>query len=135
MNGYNILNYEEIFSILIFTLVMIMITEKLSPSYATPINYNQFNSGHLYDDMKRQVDDNAFSNLSRNMTFSAGDGGNVSSPTNSIGPNFATGDINNNSPNNVGPNGMNGNDISSGSIFTQHGSSSSSAHMWLHRFH
>ncbi|MGB8937318.1 MAG: hypothetical protein WCC17_19680 [Candidatus Nitrosopolaris sp.] len=85
--------------------------------------------------MKRQVDDNAFSNLSRNMTFSAGDGGNVSSPTNSIGPNFATGDINNNSPNNVGPNGMNGNDISSGSIFTQHGSSSSSAHMWLHRFH
>ena len=121
-------------------LVMIMIAEKISPSYAVPINYNQLNSGHLYDNMRRHLDDNAFSNLSRNMTFSAAGGGqalagNVTSTTNSRGPNFATGDINNNSPDNIGPGGTSGNDIRSGSIFTQHGSYSSSPHMWMHRFH
>ena len=82
MNRYNIFNYKEIFSILTFILVMIMITEKISPSYAVLINYNQLNSGHLQDNIKRnELDDNAFSNLSRNMT----------STTNSIGPNLATG--------------------------------------------
>lgn len=123
MNSDSIFNYKEIFGILMFILVMNMVTEKLSPSYAVPINYNRLNSGHLYDNMKRHVDDNAFSNLSRNMTFSAGSGGqalpgNVTSTTNSIGPNFTTGDINNNSPG--------GTSGSSGSIFTQHGSGNTS---------
>ena len=141
MNRYNIFSYKEIFSILTFILVMIMVTENLSRSSdAIPINYNQLNSGHIYDNMKRHVDDNAFSNLSRNMTFSAGGGGqalpgNVTSTTNYIGPNFTTGDINNNSPDNIGPGGTSGNDISGGSPFTQHGSYSSSPHMWMHRFH
>jgi hypothetical protein len=117
MNNYNIFNYKEIFSILTFILVVITITEKLSPSYAIPINYNQLNSGHLSDNMKRHGDDNAFSDLSRNMTFG----------TNSGGPNFPTGDINNNSPDNIGPVGTSGNGVSS-SIFTQHGSSGISPH-------
>ena len=77
MNNYNIFNYKEIFSILTFILVVIMITEKLSPSYAVPINYNQLNGGHLYDNMKRHGDDNAFSDLSRNMTSSNGGGDQV----------------------------------------------------------
>ncbi len=123
-----------------FILVMIMVTEKSSPSYAVPLNYNQLISGHLYNNMKRHVDDNAFSNLSRNTTFSVESGsqalpGNVTSITNPIGPNFTTGDINNNSSNNIGPDGTGDNDISSGSMFTQHGSPSSSPHMWMHRFH
>jgi hypothetical protein len=130
MNSYNIFNYKEIFSILIFILVMIMVAEKLSPSYAVPINYNQLNSEHLGD---------AFSNLSRNMTLSPGAGealpGNVTSTTNSAGPNFTLGDINNNSPDNMGSGGTSGNNIGSGPIFTQHGSYSSSPHMWMHRFH
>jgi hypothetical protein len=117
MNSYNIFNYKEMFSILMFMLVMIMITEKISPSYAVPINYNQLNGGHLYDNMKRHMDDNAFSNLSRNMT----------STTNSIGTNFATGNINNNSPDNISAGGTSGNGFSS-SIFTQHGSYSSNPH-------
>jgi hypothetical protein len=108
-----------------------MVTEKLSPSYAVPINYNHPGSGFTYDNVKRHGDDNAFSDLSRSMTFS-GDG-NVT--TDSKGPNFATGDINNNSPNNIGPYGMSGNDISSGSIFTQDGSSNSNPRMWMHHFH
>lgn len=119
MNNYNIFNYKEIFSILTFILVVIMITEKLSPSYAVPINYNQLNGGHLYDNMKRHGDDNAFSDLSRNMTFG----------TNSGGRNFATGDTNNNSPDNIGPGGTSGNDVSS-SIYTQHGSSNSNPHYY-----
>lgn len=139
MNSYNIFNYEEIFSILIFILVMIMVTGKLSPSYAVPINYNQSNSEHLYDYFKRQVDGDAFSNLSRNMTLSPGGGealpGNVTSTTNSAGPNFTLGDINNSLPDNMGSGGISGNNIGSGPIFTQHGSYSSSPHMWIHRFH
>ncbi|MFY9870587.1 MAG: hypothetical protein WAK17_12785 [Candidatus Nitrosopolaris sp.] len=111
MNSHNIFNYKEIFSILMFILVMIMITEKLSPSYVVPI------SGHLQNNIKRNVDDNAFSNLSRNMT----------STTNSIGPNLATGDRNSNSPDNMGLDGTSDNGISS-SIFTQHGSSNSNPH-------
>jgi len=139
MKSYNIFNYKEIFSILMFILVMIMVTEKSFPSYAVPLNYNQLNSEYLYNSMKRHVDDNAFSNLSRNMTLSMGGGGqalpdNVTSSTNSIGLNFTTGDVNNNSPNNIGPDGTGDNDINSGSMFTQHGSSSS-PHMWMHRFH
>jgi hypothetical protein len=119
---------------------MIMVTEKSSHSYAVPLNYNQLNNEYLYNNMKRHVDDNAFSNLSRNMTPSIGGGGqalpdNVTSSTNSIGPNFTTGDINNNSPNNIGPGGSGGNDIGSGSMFTPHGSPGSSPHMWMHRIH
>jgi plastocyanin len=91
---------------------VVMVTEKLSPSYAVPINYNQLNGYNT----KQQLDDDVFSSLSRNMT----------SATNSVGPNFTTGDINNNLPNNIGPGGMNDNDISSG---TQHGSYSSSPGM------
>jgi len=140
MKSYNIFNYKEMFSILMFILVMIMVTETSSPSYAVPINDNQLNSEYPYNNIKRHVDDNAFSNLSRNMTLSLGDGGrdlpdNVTSSTNSIGPNFTTGDINSNSPNNIGPDGSGGNDIDSGSMFTQHGFPSSSPHMWMHRFH
>ena len=127
----NIFNYKEIFSILIFILLLIMVTEKLSPSYAVPINYNQLNSGFPYENVKRHGDDNAFSDLSRSMTFSAG-GGNVTSSADSRSPNFAMGDINNNSPDNMG---SGGNNIGSGPIFTQHGSYSSSPHMWIHRFH
>ena len=85
--------------------MMITTSEKLSPSYAVSINYNQLNSGHLHDNMKRNVDDNAFSNLSRNMT----------STTNA---NFGTGDRNSNSPDNIGRGGTSGNGISS-SIFRQ----------------
>ena len=103
----NIFNYKEIFSILTFILMMIMTSEKLSPSYALSINYNQLNSGHLHDNIKRNVDDNAFSNLSRNMT----------STTNT---NFGTGDRNSNSPDNMGRGGTSGNGISS-SIFRQDG--------------
>ena len=80
-------------------------------------------------------DDNAFSDISRNMTSSGGDGGqalagNVTAITNSIGPNLATGDRNSKSADNIARGGTNGNDISSsphhhssesssGSIFTQ----------------
>jgi hypothetical protein len=136
MNSYNIFNHKEIF---IFILVMIMGAEKLSPSYAVPINDSQLNTEHLYDYFKRQVDGDAFSNLSRNMTLSSGGGealhGNLTSTTNSTGPNFTTGDINNNSPLNLGSSGTSDNNIGSGPIFTQHGSYSSSPHMWIHRFH
>jgi hypothetical protein len=139
VDSYNIFSYKEIFSILMFILVMTMVSEKSSPSYAVPLNYNQLNSGYLYDNM-RHLYDNAFSNLSRNMTFSVGGGGqalpgNLTSSTNFAGPNFTTGDINNNLPNNTGPDGTGDNDISSGSIFTQHGSSSGSPHIWTHRLH
>jgi hypothetical protein len=103
----NISNYKEIFSILTLILMMITTSEKLSPSYAVSINYNQLTSGHLHDNMKRNVDDNAFSNLSRNLT----------STTNA---NFGTGDRNSNSPNNIGRGGTSGNGISS-SIFRQDG--------------
>jgi hypothetical protein len=129
----NIFNYKEIFSILMFILLLIMVTQKVSTSYAVPINYNQLSNGFPYDNVKRHGDDNAFSDLSRSMTFSGGD--NVTSSNDSRGPNFATGDINNNSPNNIGAYGMSGNDISSGSIFTQHGSSGSNPRMWMHHFH
>jgi len=87
--------------------MMITTSEKLSPSYAVSINYNQLNSGHLHDNMNRNVDDNAFSNLSRDMT----------STTNA---NFGTGDRNSNSPDNIGRGGTSGNGISS-SIFRQDG--------------
>ncbi len=129
----NIFNYIEILSILMFVLLLIMVTAKLSPSYAVPINYNHLGSGFTYDNVKRHGDDNAFSDLSRSMTFSGGD--NVTSPINSRGPNFATGDINNNSPNNIGPYGMSGNDINGGSIFSQDGSSGSNPRIWMHHFH
>jgi hypothetical protein len=125
----DIFSYKEIFSILMFILVIIMVTEKSSPSYAVLLTYNQLNSGHMYGD------DNAFSNLSRNMTFSAASG-NITSPTNSIGPNFTVGDINrDNNFGHFGRNGMGDYDIRSGSIFTQHGPSSWWPHIWMHHFH
>jgi len=123
----DIFSYKEMFSILVFILVIIMATEKSSPSYAVPLTYNQLNSGHM------NGDDNAFSNLSRNMTFSAGSG-NVTSTTNSIGPNFGVGDINRD--NNFGHFGPDGSyDIRSGSIFAQHGPSNWWPHIWMHHFH
>jgi hypothetical protein len=129
----NTFSYKEIFGILTVILLIIIITENSFHSYAVALNYGQLNSGHPYDSMKRHIDDNAFSNLSRNTTFYAGGVGNVTSPANSTGPNFATGDIN--TANNFGPNGMGDNGISSGPIFTPHGSYSSGPHMWMHRFH
>lgn len=111
-----------------FIPVLIMVTEKLPPSYAVP--YNQLNSTYPYDNMKQYGDNNAFSNLSRNMTFS-GASGNITSPPNSIGPNFTEGD------NNFGhfvPDGMGDYGIRSGSIFAQHGSSNNPS-IWNHRFH
>src|SRR2546427_12170290 len=98
----NIFNYKEIISILVLILVMIIVTNNSSSSsYAISINYNQSNSRHLQDNIKQVVDDNAFSNLSRNMTSSTG-GGNVTSTTNSIGQNLVTEDKNNNSSDNIG---------------------------------
>jgi len=94
-----------------------MITDKLSPSYAVLVNYNKFNSGHIQDNINRNEDDNAFSNLSRNMT----------STTNSIGPNLARGDRITNPPDNIGLDGTGDNGISS-SILTEHGSSNSNLH-------
>jgi hypothetical protein len=122
----DIFSYKEMSSVLMFVLVIIMVTEKSSPSYAVLPTYNQLNSGHIYGD------DNAFSNLSRNMTFSAGSG-NVTSPTNSTGPNFGVGDINRD--NNFGHFGPGGYDIRSGSIFAQHGPSNWWPHIWMHHFH
>jgi hypothetical protein len=130
----NILNSKEIFSILTFILVLVMVTDRLSPSYAVPINYSQLNSGYPYDNGKRHGDDNAFSDLSRSMTFSAQADNLTSIPPNSRGPNFAMGDVNNTWRNNIGSYGFGDNDISSGSIFTQHGFSNSPG-MWNHRFH
>jgi len=121
----NIFNYKEIFSILMLILVMIIVTDNSSSSsYAISINYNQSDSRHLQDSIKQVVDDNAFSNLSRNMTSSTG-GGNVTSTTNSIGQNLVTEDKNNNSSDNIG---RAGGSTSSGSIFTHHGTSSSTPH-------
>lgn len=94
-----------------FILVMVMITDKLPHSYAVLVNYNKFNSGHIQDNIIRNEDDNAFSNLSRNMT----------STPNSIGPNLARGDRITNSHNNIGLDGTGDSGISS-SILTEHGS-------------
>lgn len=121
----NIMNYEQIFSILMLTLVMIIVANNSSPSsYAISINYNQSNSRHLQDNIKLVVDDNAFSNLSRNMTSSPG-GSNVTSTTNSTGPNLVTHDRNSHSLDNIG---RAGGSTGSGSIFIPHGSSSSTTH-------
>jgi len=50
-------------------IVMIMATAKLSPSYAMTIINNQVNTGPSQDKVKQIVDNNAFSDLSRNATL------------------------------------------------------------------
>jgi hypothetical protein len=121
----NIMNYKQIFSILMLSLVMIIVANNSSPSsHAISINYNQSNSRHLQDNIKLVVDDNAFSNLSRNMTSSTGSS-NVTSTSNSTGQNLVTHDRNSHSLDNIGRAGGN---TSSGSIFTHHVSSSSTTH-------
>jgi hypothetical protein len=158
----DIFSYKEMFSVLMFILVIIMVTEKSFPSYGVPLTHNQLNiapssSGHMYGDENvlsnlgrsshytvpptynqsnsghMYGDDNAFSNLSRNTTFSAGSA-NVTSPTNSIGPNFSVGDIRDNNFGHFGPDGMGGYNIRSGSIFAQHGPSNWWPHIWMHHF-
>jgi hypothetical protein len=72
MNSH-IVNYNEVFLILAFILLMIGATAKLSPSNATSLT--QVNPGFPQDKIKQIVDTNAFSDLSRNMTSSTGDSG------------------------------------------------------------
>jgi hypothetical protein len=62
MNSH-IVNYNEVFLILAFILLMIGATAKLSPSNATSLT-----PGSPQDKIKQIVDTNAFSDLSRNMT-------------------------------------------------------------------
>jgi hypothetical protein len=68
MKNSDIVNYNEVFLILAFIILMIMATPKLSPSYATSVTPSQVNPGPNQDKIKQIVDTNAFSNLSRNMT-------------------------------------------------------------------
>jgi hypothetical protein len=117
MNNIDIVNYKDVFLILTFMIVMIMVTSKLSPSYAMSITYYQVNTGTQQDKTKQIVDTNAFSNISRNMTFSTGGSGqsfasNATDTTSSKSPTFTTGGTSNG-----------GSGISSSS--THHGSSSS----------
>ncbi|MFZ0511264.1 MAG: hypothetical protein WAM14_06635 [Candidatus Nitrosopolaris sp.] len=143
-NNDDIIHKKLIFILLSFiTTILIFSVESLSFSscYALTTSHNKDftikNQLQLQPQLHKRgqhvLDDNAFSDISRNMTSSSGDGGqalagNVISNANSIGPNLATGDRNSNSADNIGRGGTSGNDISSGSIFTQHGSSSSSPH-------
>ena len=123
-------NYREIFIILAFILITIVATAKLSPSsYAISINNNQINGGLQQDKVKQIVDNNAFSNLSRNLTSFTESGrlsfaGNVTSTTSSIGQNLGTGDRNSNSPNSVVGVGSR-----SSSTITHHGSPNNHAHL------
>jgi hypothetical protein len=75
MKNSEIVNYNEVFLILAFIILMIMVTPKLSPSYATSLTPSQVNPGPHQDKIKQIVDTNAFSDLSRNMTSSTGDSG------------------------------------------------------------
>jgi hypothetical protein len=75
MKNSDIVNYNEVFLILAFIILMIMATPKLSPSYATSLTPSQVNAGPHQDEIKQIVDTNAFSNLSRNMTSSTGNSG------------------------------------------------------------
>lgn len=73
MKNSHIVNYNEVFLILAFILLMIGATAKLSPSNATLLT--QVNPGSPQNHIKQIVDTNAFSDLSRNMTSSTGDTG------------------------------------------------------------
>lgn len=111
---------------------MIVATAKLSPSsYAISINNSHINGGLQDNKIKQIVDNNAFSNLSRNLTSSTESGsqafaGNVTSTTNSIGQNLGTGDGNSNSPNSVVGVGSR-----SSSTITHHGSSNNHSHLHI----
>jgi hypothetical protein len=74
MKNSDIVNYNEVFLILAFIILMIMATPKLSPSYATSVTPSQVNPGPNQDKIKQIVDTNAFSNLSRNMTSTENSG-------------------------------------------------------------
>jgi hypothetical protein len=56
-------------------IVMIMAVTKLSSSYAVTIINNHTNTGPSQDKIKQIVDNNAFSDLSRNVTSSTKGGG------------------------------------------------------------
>jgi hypothetical protein len=75
MKYIDIVNYNEVFLILAFIVLMIMAPAKLSPSYATSLIPSQVNPEPQQDKIKQIVDTNAFSNLSRNMSSSTGDTG------------------------------------------------------------
>jgi hypothetical protein len=120
----NIAVIKELFIILTFMIVMILVPSKLSPSYAMSITYYQVNTGPQQDKTKQIVDTNAFSIISRNMTSSTAGSGqsfvsNATDISSSKSPMFATGD-NSNSTNKVGKSSITGNGGS--------GISSSSAH-------
>jgi len=101
MRNSKIVNYVEVL-ILIFMIVMIMGVTKLSSSYAVTIINNHTNTGPSQDKIKQIVDNNAFSDLSRNVTSSTKGGGqSFASSTDTTGsksPTFAAG----NSTNNIG---------------------------------
>jgi hypothetical protein len=64
----DIFGYKEMFSVLMFILVIVMVTEKSFPSYGVPLTHNQLNiapssSGHMYGD------ENLFSNLGRSSHY------------------------------------------------------------------
>ena len=87
MKNSDIANYNEVFLILAFIILMIMATPKLSPSYATSLTPSQVNPGPHQDKIKQIVDTNAFSNLSRNMTSTGNSGQSlVSNATDTTSP-------------------------------------------------
>jgi hypothetical protein len=95
MKNSDFVNYNEVFLILAFIILMIMVTPKLSPSYATSLTPSQVNPGPPQDKIKQIVDTNAFSNLSRNMTSSTGNSGqslvsNATDTTSSVGNSNST---------------------------------------------
>jgi hypothetical protein len=103
MKNSEYVNYMGLL-ILSFMIVMILATAKLSPSYAMTIINNQVNTGPSQDKVKQIVDNNAFSDLSRNMTSSTKDNGqsfasNITDTTSSKSPTFAA--DNGNSTNNI----------------------------------
>ena len=103
MKNSEFVNCMEVL-ILSFMIVMIMATAKLSPSYAMTIINNQVNTGPSQDKVKQIVDNNAFSDLSRNMTSSTKDSGqsfasNITDTTSSKSPTSAA--DNGNSTNNI----------------------------------
>ena len=103
MKNSEYVNYMGLL-ILSFMIVMILATTKLSPSYAMTIINNQVNTGPSQDKVKQIVDNNAFSDLSRNMTSSTKDSGqsfasNTTDTTSSKSPTSAA--DNGNSTNNI----------------------------------
>jgi hypothetical protein len=74
MKNSDIVNYNEVFLILAFIILMIVVTPNLSPSYASSLTPSQVNPGPRQDKIKQIVDTNAFSNLSRNMTSTGNSG-------------------------------------------------------------